>query len=223
MHHPALGLPLPDPLFPPWSDSVLRGGLLLGVLVAVGCPVTLMAAVRTGWMTGERRAIEQPVAFDHRHHVRDDTIGCLYCHLWAEESAWAGIPPTELCLGCHVQVWNESPKLAPVFESASTGRPIVWNRVYDLADFAFFNHAAHVDRGVGCESCHGRVDLMARVYQAVPLTMGWCLDCHRDPAPHLRPHEAITEMGRPEDPVEGARIAAALGIHPPTDCSGCHR
>jgi hypothetical protein len=214
---------LSAPLFPRWSDSILRAALVAGVLVAGGCPVALMAAVRTEWLTGERRPIEQPVAFDHRHHVRDDAVDCHYCHVWVEESAWAGIPPTALCLGCHAQVWNDSPELAPVFASAASGLPLRWKRVHDLADFVYFDHAAHVDRGVGCETCHGRVDLMARVYQVAPLTMGWCLDCHRDPAPHLRPADTITAMGRPEDPVEGARIAAALGIDAPTDCYGCHR
>jgi hypothetical protein len=173
--------------------------LLVVALVVGGCPVVLMGAVRTDWMTGRGRAVEQPVAFDHRHHVRDDGIPCLYCHSGAERSAWAGIPPTDLCLGCHAQIWSSSPELAPVFASASKDEPIAWQRVHRLPDFVYFNHAAHVDRGVGCASCHGAVDQMARVYQVAPLTMGWCLDCHRDPGPDLQ------------------------GTAPPTDCSGCHR
>src|SRR5262249_39620084 len=150
--------------------------------------------VRTPYSDNREFPVDQPMQFDHRHHVKDDGIDCRYCHGDAERSSYAGIPATEVCMGCHSEVWSGSPMLEPLRRSWFSGKPIPWNRVHKLPDFVYFNHAVHLKKGVGCASCHGRVDQMALAYPVFSLTMGWCLDCHRNPAPHLRPPEEITNM-----------------------------
>ncbi|MGE0449396.1 MAG: cytochrome c3 family protein [Vicinamibacterales bacterium] len=213
-------------LFPAKADALVRLALAGVVGVLVGVPVVLIAWVRTPYVTGQFVPLTQPVAFDHRHHVADDGIDCMYCHVDAERSRHAGVPPTELCLNCHGQIWNTSPALEPVWRSWSTGQPLNWKRVTDLPDFVYFDHAIHTRKGVGCESCHGRVDRMARVYQVAPLTMGWCLGCHRDPEPHLRPLDAVALMGyQPPERQEilGPRLAATYRVRRVTACTGCHR
>lgn len=148
---------------PRWSDSVFRAVLLVGALVVLGVPTLLMAWVRTDGQNEVGIEVEQPIEFDHRHHARDDGIRCLYCHHEAERGPTAGVPDTALCMGCHNQIWNDSPQTAPIRESWDHRTPIRWRRVTRLPDFVFFDHSAHVSNGVGCETCHGRVDLMASV------------------------------------------------------------
>ena len=217
-----------EPLFPPWANSATWLALGAGVAAVVGLPLALWVWVRTPYVTGQARPPDQPVEFDHRHHVRDDGIGCLYCHFEAERGPYAGVPPTELCLGCHGEIWNESPLLAPVRRSHDTGLPIPWRRVHVLADFVFFDHHVHVKRGVGCVSCHGAVDRMPRVYQVAPLTMAWCLECHREPERFLQPPETVADPTW-TPPAGGARLALGrelrrrLGVNPPTNCTACHR
>jgi hypothetical protein len=155
-----------------------------------------MALVRSPLATRRFVPIDQPIGFDHRHHVRDDGIDCAYCHVDAARSAWAGIPSTDVCMGCHSQIWSDAPALEPVRASAFRGVPITWKAVNSLPDFVFFRHDAHVTAGIDCAECHGDVDQMAKVYAASDLQMGWCLGCHRDP--------------RWADP-------------PPDDCVTCHR
>lgn len=216
------------PLFPPWANSATWLVLAMGLAGIVGLPLALWVWVRTPYVTGERQPRAQPVEFDHRHHVRDDGIGCLYCHADAERSPFAGVPPTELCMGCHGQIWNESPLLEPVRRSFFSGLPIPWRRVHALPDFVFFDHHVHVRRGVGCVSCHGQVDRMARVYQVAPLTMAWCLECHREPERFLQPPETVADPTW-RAPAGEARVAlgrdvrARLGVNPPTTCTACHR
>ncbi len=215
------------PLFPRWTNSALRGALAALGLVAIGAPCLLMLAMRAPPVTGQDATIEQPIEFDHRHHVRDEGIDCRYCHEGAERGAHAGVPPTERCLNCHAQIWDRAALLAPVRASLDSGEPIRWRRVHRLPDFVFFNHAAHTARGVGCASCHGAVDTMAKVRQVAPLTMGWCLDCHRHPervaapagAPHRQrvgaaPRRPGAHRPRPR-PGRGHRAAAALLRLPP--------
>ncbi len=209
-------------LYPRWADAVARAVLVCGVAVALGSPLLLMWWVRAPPVTGQFVRYAQPVSFDHRHHVADDGIDCLYCHVDAERTPYAGVPSTDVCLNCHGQIWNESPLLEAVRASARAGRPLAWTRVTFLPDFVYFNHAIHLRAGVGCETCHGRVDRMARVYQVAPMTMSWCLACHRNPAPYLRPRDAVTEMG-----YRGG-APAAVGLDPDrvrrlTDCTTCHR
>lgn len=208
---------------PPWVDVVFRVVLAGGLVVAALIPALSMAWVRSPLARGVGDAITQPVPFDHRHHVRDDGIDCLYCHVDAERGPVAGVPDTRLCMGCHGQIWNESPELARVRASFETRRPIRWERVTAIADFVFFDHSAHVAHGVGCETCHGRVDLMPAVWRAESMTMSFCIDCHRDPDPQLRPQAQITTMGIAPDRARGERIADQLHIAAPTDCTGCHR
>lgn len=199
--------------------------VFIGALI-VACPPALWVYVRTPFVTGEAWPTDQPVLFDHRHHVEDDGIDCLYCHSTADRSATAGIPSTALCMGCHSQIWPRGITLEPVRRAWASGAPIEWKRVHDLPDHVYFNHAIHLDKGIGCVSCHGRVDQMARVYQAKELTMGWCLNCHRDPTPHVRPRETVTDMKRPEiavDVAESAALAEQYGVRRNTHCTTCHR
>jgi hypothetical protein len=214
------------PLFPPWSDTVFRVCLVVAVSGVIGAPIAMMLWVRTPYVTKVGDPVDQPLQFDHRHHVRDDGIDCLYCHYEAERSKYAGAPPTAVCMNCHSQVWQETALLAPVRESWFQGRPLRWRRVYQLPEFVYFDHSAHVSHGVGCVECHGRVDLMGQVHAATPLTMQWCLDCHRDPAPHLRPTAEITRMDwapdRPRREI-GDAVARDLHVDPPLSCTGCHR
>jgi hypothetical protein len=218
-----------SPLFPRWTNTVSRlsAALLLAIpAVALG---TLMVYVRSPLGTFQGHPIEQPLEFDHRHHVADEGIDCRFCHHTVEESPSAGIPSTTVCVGCHAQIWNKSPYLAEVRELFFADRPIPWVRVHSLPEFAYFNHAIHVNKGVGCVTCHGRVDQMPAVYQAAPLTMGWCLECHRNPGPNLRPVEHITSMTwtPPEKPEERAELARELvqryNVHARTSCDTCHR
>jgi hypothetical protein len=211
-------------LFSPASNSLVRLALALAVLAGGGGLLFLLGWARSPYASGQDELIEQPILFDHRHHVRDDGIDCLYCHDGARTSAYAGVPAASLCMSCHNQVWNGSALLEPVRRSAFSNEPIRWERVNRLPDFVYFNHSAHVTRGVGCVTCHGRVDEMAKVFAAAPLTMQWCLDCHRNPSPSLRPQDRITDM---EWTSTGTALGNALReerrINPPTECSGCHR
>jgi hypothetical protein len=168
----------------------------------------------------------QPVAYSHKLHAGNLGMDCRYCHNTVDKAAHAAVPSTETCMNCHVRVKGESPKLSMVRESYATGQPVPWIRIHNLPDFVYFNHQAHVTRGVSCVSCHGRIDQMEIVYQAETLSMGWCLDCHRNPAPNLRPVEFVTKMDwTPDRPAEeiGMEIIEAKNINPPVNCSGCHR
>jgi hypothetical protein len=213
-------------LFPPWANTVARATLLAGACTLVGVPVALMAWVRTPNATRRYQPVVQPIAFDHRIHVTGQRIDCRYCHFSVERAATAGIPSSSTCVACHSDTWMHSSELALVRASVASGRPIRWNRVNALPGFVYFNHAIHVNKGVGCESCHGRVDRMSAVYQAVPLTMSWCVDCHRDPAARLRPISEITTMGwRPPLPQRqlGAELVRENGVRSLTTCTTCHR
>jgi hypothetical protein len=213
-------------LFAPSANSLYWLAIGTIAAAAIALPAALIGWARTPYATGAQEPLEQPVKFDHRHHVRDDAVDCFYCHAGAQRTPYAGVPATSLCMGCHNQVWPDSPELAPVRRSAFEGRPLHWNRVNSLPDFVFFDHSIHVNKGVGCVTCHGRVDQMGQVYAAEPLTMRFCLDCHRDPEKHLRPLDRITDMewkpDRPQAEV-GRELRAQLGVRSVVDCSGCHR
>ena len=194
-------------LFKPKANAIFKAVLVLLAAGGAGTVGALMLYPRTPFGTGQQDQVSQPVQFDHRHHVVDDLIDCKYCHQTVDRAPSAGIPPTGVCLNCHSQVWNKSPLLDLVRASWFSGTPIPWTRVHRLPAFVYFNHAAHVNKGVGCVDCHGRVDQMPVVEQVAPLTMGWCLDCHRDPYPRLRPTIYAPSAAHPApggEPVEQA-------------------
>ena len=212
-------------IFPKSTDKYVRiGAAVVGAVVlgsaALGLYATNPEVLKTGY------APVQPVPYSHKLHAGDLGMDCLYCHSTVNKSGHAAVPPTQICMNCHVRVKPQSPRLAKVRESYETGKPIEWIRVHKVADFAYFNHQAHVTVGVSCVSCHGRVDQMVEVQQVEPMNMAWCLDCHRNPAPHIRPVEEVTNLGwKPDrDPAAiGHEIIKAKGINPPQNCSGCHR
>ncbi len=181
-------------LFKPWSNTLARLSLAAVALGAVGTLGGMMLYVRSPLFTQVGDPIEQPVQFDHRHHVAEVGIDCRYCHTQVEKAASAGYPPTAICMNCHEQIWNKSPKLAPVREAFFSNTPIQWEKVYKLPHYVFFNHSIHVAKGVGCATCHGRVDTMAAVEKYSSLTMGWCLECHRNPENYLRPKEEVFNL-----------------------------
>ena len=212
-------------VFPKWTNW-LREVSAVAVIGGLVYAVVLITWVFSPEMSALGYAPEQPVAYSHALHAGEMGIDCRYCHTPVEQSAFATIPPTATCMNCHASVRTQSEKLDLVRKSAETGQPIPWIRVHDLPDFVFFNHAGHVQSGVGCVSCHGRVDRMEVVEQVKPLNMGWCLECHRDPAPNLRPKEFVTDMNwqAEGDPAElGARLMAEQGIAPTDNCTTCHR
>ncbi|HYZ62774.1 MAG TPA: cytochrome c3 family protein [Acetobacteraceae bacterium] len=182
---------------------------------------------RTDWMRRVDFVVPQPVPFSHAHHVAGLGISCLMCHNTVRTGAMAGLPPTHTCMTCHSQIWTNAALLAPVRESYASGTPIAWNRVYDLPSYVYFDHSIHIAKGVGCESCHGQVDRMPLTQKAVSLTMGFCLDCHRNPGPNLRPESAIfdTDWKRtPDTPSPAALLAQyRIGKRDILDCSTCHR
>jgi hypothetical protein len=191
-----------------------------------------MALTRSGWNTGQGVTIRQPVPFSHDHHVSGLGIDCRYCHTAVEKTAFAGIPPTATCINCHKLIWNDSPLLAPVRDSFRTGQPIEWTRVHDLPDFVYFDHSIHVAKGVGCASCHGRIDHMALTYQAGSLQMEWCLDCHRNVKANLRPRAEVFNMAwqPPSDSAQrdaqADELAARYAVRTKfalMNCSTCHR
>lgn len=215
-------------IFHPSMNIIVRVTLLVLILLVAGLAWFGYYTVRSPFMTEVGVAKAQAVPYSHEQHVSGLGLDCRYCHTAVEESNMASIPPTETCMGCHRQVAKDAPTLELVRNSAETGQPLEWIRVHDLADFVYFNHAIHVKQGVGCETCHGRVDQMPVVAKAQSLQMDWCLDCHRDPAKYVRPREAVFTMGYtpPTDQATlGPQLVAEYGIHVKqlTDCSVCHR
>ena len=191
------------------STNTLAKLSIFGGLFILGLALWALAEVhRSSYNTGQYIERQQPVQFSHKHHVGDDGISCVYCHTSVETSNTAGLPPTQTCMNCHRQIWSESPYLKPVRDSLNENRPIEWTRVHDLPDYVYFNHSIHVAKGVGCASCHGRVDEMPIVYQAASLQMEWCLACHREPERFIRPKEQIYNMAWNIEADEAAGVRA---------------
>jgi len=214
-------------VFPKSANAWSKASVIAIVFVLLVLGWTILTLQRSDLVTSANQFIEQPVQFSHQHHAGGIGIECRYCHTAVEVSPSAGIPPTKTCINCHSQIWNQSPYLEPVRASFRDDRPLNWIRVHDLPDFVYFNHSIHVRKGVGCETCHGRVDRMPLMYQAKSLQMEWCLDCHRDPAQYVRPLDEITTMGyvRPAS-VNGADLVREYkiaGVDQLTSCSVCHR
>lgn len=210
-------------LFPPWSDTFFRLVLVALVLAVIGTLLGLMIYVRTPYSNFENYAVEQPVQFDHRHHARDDGIPCLYCHRLAERSSTAGIPATELCMGCHAQIWNQSEKLKLVRDAFFTNQPIPWRRVDDLPDFVYFNHSVHVHAGVQCQQCHGDVQDMPLVHKVNSFSMGFCLGCHRAPAAYVPGYHDSTGTSPLDATVFKPANEPPIVTNKLITCTACHR
>jgi len=180
---------------------------------------------RSAYSTGKGVILAQPVPFSHDHHIVALGLDCRYCHTTVETEAFAGIPPTSTCMNCHKMIWNESDMLAPVRDSLETNEPIRWTRVNDLPDFVYFDHSIHVAKGVGCATCHGRVDQMPLMLRAQTLQMEWCLECHRNPERFVGPREEVFNMAwQAENQDElGPELVAEYHIDPKINCSTCHR
>jgi hypothetical protein len=224
-------------LFHPSMNVIARATIFGGVLIAGGLVWAGSLFLRSPWVNEVDVVREQPVPFSHNHHVEGLGIDCRYCHASVEKSPFAGMPATEVCMGCHSQIWDESPLLAPVRNSYRSDQPLAWTRVYDLPDFVYFNHSIHVSKGIGCESCHGRVDQMPLMRKATPLQMQWCLDCHRHPGDAVRDKDDVFRFGLPKpagtsrEPEKPRQITPNapdvdpknLGGGQLTNCVVCHR
>ena len=215
-------------LFRTGANTIARAALVAIVLVPLAAALVAAIVVRSSYATDQGRFVEQIVPFSHKHHVGDLGLDCRMCHYGVERGARAIVPPTKVCMTCHSQIWTNAAMLAPVRESMATGVPLRWSRVNRVPDYVYFDHHVHVKNGVPCAACHGRMDDMPLTRQAAPMTMGWCLDCHRAPADRIVPMAREYDP-RPYDKPLGQ--AEALAIHRKiagldtrhlTDCSTCH-
>ena len=229
-------------VFPKYTNVVSKAALLSLPLIFGTTAVSLAAFYRSDYTTGAREVVEQPVPFSHKHHVSQLGIDCRYCHTAVEKSASAGLPPTKTCMNCHQQMWVSAELLKPVRESYAANIPIEWTKVHNVPHYTYFNHSIHVNKGVGCKSCHGEIDQMNLVHQANTLLMEWCLNCHRHPEDFLRPKSEVYSMtwtpdkgsvdvdGAKIDPGSQTEVGTKLkekykirGEQVITNCSICHR
>lgn len=217
-------------IFPSTADAILRISFLSATAGISAALLFLYNCNQPHYIIEDNMAPAQPVPFSHEHHVNGLGIDCRYCHTSVETSSFAGIPPTETCMTCHSQIWTDAPMLEPVRQSFFLDKPIEWNRVYDLPEFVYFDHSIHVSRGIGCAECHGEVDRMPLTRLNQPLTMKWCVDCHNNPYPNMRPVETVFE----QEGWESLREKENLSLYEPKEhfnidthqlinCSTCHR
>lgn len=206
------------------TNALARFSIFGAIFFLVGLTWIWWTLNRT-YSTRQDLIVRQPVPFSHEHHVEAMGIQCIYCHTSVTESKFAGLPPTATCMNCHKEIWNEAPMLEPVRTSFRENTPIEWVRVTDLPDFVYFNHSIHVASGMGCSTCHGRVDQMPLMRQFATLEMSWCLDCHRDPAKYVRPKDEVFNMAWEAEDQEalGARLVAEYELDSLLNCSTCHR
>ena len=176
------------------SNALARASLVLTGVIVIALGVALDQLQRSPWVTKQGQRPDQPIPFSHKHHIQGLGLQCQYCHTSVEKSSYAGIPPTKTCINCHSQIWTNAQLLEPARQSWATGASIQWIKVHDLPDYVYFNHEIHVNKGIGCASCHGRVDEMPLMYQQNTLQMEWCLNCHRNPGVNLRPTSEIYNM-----------------------------
>jgi hypothetical protein len=215
-------------VFHPFTNTISRMSIV-GTLAAIVAVIWAFGlAIRSPYVTEVGVARDQPVPFSHKHHVGGLGLDCRFCHTGVETSSFAGIPPTKTCMTCHSQIWADSPMLEPVRTSYRTDRPLQWTRVHDLPDFAFFNHSIHVNKGIGCTTCHGNVQEMPLMWRDATLNMEWCLDCHRQPQRYVRPRDQVfsVDWKPPPDQLEvGAELVQRYGIKVSqlTNCTVCHR
>lgn len=215
-------------IFHPSTNTISKATIFGGLFLLAALAFAWDRLNRSTYITEANVVRNQPVPFSHEHHVNGLGIDCRYCHTSVETSAFAGIPPTETCMGCHSQIWKDSPTLEPVRASFRTGEPLVWTRLNDVPDFVYFNHSIHVNKGIGCESCHGRVDQMPLMRRAHTLQMGWCLQCHRQPHEFIRKEQDVFKFGPAVEPISaelGRELVERHNIDTKqlTDCWTCHR
>jgi hypothetical protein len=222
-------------IFTPTMNVLAKASIFGGVFVAAFVSYCVMGYDRSAWHTGADEAVTQPVPFSHEHHVRGLGIDCRYCHQSVESSHFAGIPATKTCMTCHSQIWTNAQLLEPVRDSWRMNRPIQWQRIHNLPEFVYFNHSIHVNKGIGCQVCHGQVDHMPLTWQVNSLQMEWCLNCHRNPELYIRPRSEVynldynpaTDPNHPGMTQEtlGAQLVKDYHIHKEqlTNCSICHR
>ena len=224
------------------ANVISRASIYVGIFTAAFALWTCIQIQRSPYVTYAGIARPQPAPFSHQHHVAALGIDCRYCHTSVETSSFAGIPPTKTCMNCHSQIWTNAALLEPVRESFRSGKSLVWNRVNDLPDFVYFDHSIHINKGVGCNTCHGPVDRMPLMYNYASLQMEWCIECHRAPEKNLRPREQVFNM-RYQQPTKDLPVVddgqtftdqLSLGKHlvnkyhlrsvmDITSCSTCHR
>ena len=216
-------------IFPRSANAIARMSLIGAVVLVTVIGWLLLTLMRSPWLTKQNEVVEQPIQFSHAHHVGGEGIDCRYCHTSVETSNFAGIPPTKTCMNCHSVLWTNAPILEPVRASFRDDTPLTWIRVHDLPDFVYFSHNIHVRQGVGCTTCHGQVDEMPLMYQAKPLLMEWCLDCHRAPEKYLRPRDQVFNV-KYEAPADQIALGLQLkreynvaSVRHLTSCSVCHR
>jgi hypothetical protein len=212
-------------VFPKSSDLILK---IVGAVIGLGAVAGVTAFTYYSYPTVIDTGYQpvQPVPYSHKLHAGQLGMDCFYCHSTVNKAAFAALPATQTCMNCHTKVKDTSPRLQLVRDSFRTGQAIPWVQIHRLPDFVYFNHESHVNAGVSCVSCHGRIDQMVEVHQEKPLNMAWCLDCHRNPAPNVRPVELVTQLDwvPDRDPAEiGREIIAQKHLNPPQNCSGCHR
>ncbi len=213
-------------IFRPSTNTFARLSIFGAVFLLAALAWGVLAVNRSPYVTEAGVVRRQPVPFSHKHHVSGIGIDCRYCHTSVEESAVAGIPPTKTCMNCHTQIWAESPMLEPVRTSLRTDISLAWVRVHDLPDFVYFDHSIHVQKGMGCVTCHGRVDEMPLMWRQQSLLMEWCLECHREPERFVRPRAFVFRMDwKPsEDQLTlGRKLVQEYHIAKRTSCSVCHR
>jgi hypothetical protein len=208
------------------ANTISRVSIFGAVFVIAGLLGLGDEISRSPWNTQAHVAREQPIQFSHERHVAGNGIDCRYCHTSVEDSSFAGIPPTKTCMNCHSEIFSNSPFLAPVRDSFANNKPIEWTRVHDLPDFVYFNHSIHVNKGIGCTTCHGQVDRMPLMRQEASLQMEWCINCHRNPEQYVRPRDQVfsVDYQPPSNQAElGARLVEEYQIQKLTSCSTCHR
>ena len=220
-------------IFHPSINLIAKAMVVAAVVGIIGLGLVGYLFVRSPYMRGVTVAKEQPVFFSHEHHVGELGLDCRYCHVNVERSGFAGVPSTDICMGCHSQVWADSPAIAPIKESQETNTPIAWNRVNSLPDYVYFNHSIHITKGIPCKECHGRMDTMGWTRKEQPLSMEWCLTCHRHRGDHVVPRDEVFNMKYelPSDPAQREALQSMLvkkyhvdvNQFQVTDCSVCHR
>lgn len=216
-------------IFHPASNSIIKA-LILGTVLGLGGLLWVATEIQhTGFVSDSGFFRDQPIPFSHEHHVRGLGIDCRYCHTSVETSSYAGMPPTKTCMTCHSQIWTNAALLQPVRDSWRTNQPIRWTRVHNLQDFVYFNHSIHIQKGIGCTTCHGQVDRMPLMMQSASLEMDWCLTCHREPERFLRPRSQVFQLDYQPPPNQlelGRKLAKEYHLQSSQllqNCSLCHR